>query len=346
MRHLVAPLVAAALLAAGCRAPSAERSEAAATWKDDATAARLRGHVRMLSETIGPRCGATNATYVKLEQASQYIQQNLELLLRGAEDRVLTVQRYDEGGKSYANVTAEITGGDAKQVIVVGAHYDSFCGAGEPYTPGADDNASGVAMLLELAQRFDARQRSTPRLARTLRFVAFANEEPPYFQTAGMGSLVYAQQCQHRGETVAAMLSLESLGYFADQPGSQRYPAGLERLLSSLPGQGDFLAIVGNLGSRQLVFDAVEAFRAGSPLPVEGLAAPFVPQLGWSDNWAFWKTGFSAAMVTDTAVERNPNYHLAGDTGATLDYRRMAMAVPGLVEVIARLAAGTGVVTP
>ena len=329
-------IVAAAVATSGCRASSSRPTEATAAWNDEATANRLKAHVRMLSEQIGPRCGATTATYVKLEAAAQYIQQNLEMMLRRAEDRTLALQRYEDGGKAYTNVAAEIIGENPKQIVVGGAHYDTDCRA-EPYTPGADDNAAGVAVLLELASRFDARQRSAPRLPRSLRFVAFANEEEPYFQRSGMGSLVYATQCKQKGEAVHAMLSLEMLGYYDDRPGSQIYPRGMDKLLS-LPDAGDYLAFVSNLGSRGLVFEAVDAFRRGSPLPVEGLAAPFMPQFGWSDNWAFWQEGFTAAMVTDTAMQRNPNYHASTDVWDTLDYRRMAMAVPGLVEVIAQLA--------
>jgi Zn-dependent M28 family amino/carboxypeptidase len=326
--------------AAACRAPSAPATAVGTPAADEATATRLRDHVRQLAVEIGPRCGATNATYVKLEAASSYIQSHFEWMLRRATDRSLVLQRYEEAGKSYTNVGIEIAGRAAGEIVVVGAHYDSFCGA-EPYTPGADDNASGVAVLLELARRFDERQRVEP-MARSLRFVAFANEEPPYFQTGAMGSLVYAQQCQRRSERVVAMLSLEMLGTYRDEEGSQTYPRGIERLLD-LPKRGDFLAIVGNLGSRSLVDDTVGAFRRGSSLPVEGLAAPFLPQLGWSDNWAFWQAGYAAVMATDTAMQRNPNYHGAGDTADTLDYRRMAMAADGLTAVVAEL---TGMTPP
>ena len=327
-----------ALVACGCRAPAGGAVAAVEAKHDAATAGRLREHVRQLAEQIGPRCGATMATYVKLEAASQYVQSHFELLLRGRKDRSLLLQRFDEQGKSYANVGVEIEGSDPREVVVVGAHYDTFCAAGEPYTPGADDNASGVAVLLELARRFDESQRSADAaMVRSLRFVAFPNEEPPFFRSAGMGSLVYVQQSQRKNENIHAMLSLEMLGYFSDEADSQRYPYGIDHVFGALPERGDFLAIVGNLGARSLVDESIEAFRRGSALPVDGLAAPFVPQLGWSDNWAFWEGGYPAAMVTDTALERNPNYHLAGDTVDTLDYDRMAMAVDGLVEVIRQL---------
>lgn len=324
------------LAISACRTPASTTPTQATPVADENTVQRLKEHVRQLSVVIGPRCGATNETYVKLEQASSYVQSHFEIMLKQAKDRSLVVQRFEEAGRSFSNVGVEIEGrGGAAEIVVVGAHYDSFCGE-PPYTAGADDNASGVAALLELARRFDERQRRQP-MARTLRFVAFSNEEPPYFQTSAMGSLVYAQQCKRKGEKITAMISLEMLGSFSDEPGSQHYPSGIETVLGAMPASGNYLALLGNLGSRALVDEAVEAFRAGTALPVEGLAAPLIPQLGWSDNWAFWQNGYAALMATDTAMERNANYHTAADTADTLDYRRMAMAVDGLESVVARL---------
>lgn len=338
----VALALALSALLSACRSNPAPPRDGAERAPDAATEQRLQAHVRMLAGELAPRCGATPQTHEKLETAARYLQSNLELLLRGVSDRSMVVQRYEEGARLYSNVAFEFTVEGAQEIVVVGAHYDSFCGAGEPYTPGADDNASGTAMLLELARRFDERRRAaaTP-WSRALRFVAFTNEEPPYFQTGSMGSLVYAHQAQRRGDRIAAMLSLETLGYYSDEPGSQTYPAGIERFLD-LPQRGDFLAFVGNLDSRALMVEAVDAFRRGTTLPAEGLAAPFIPQIGWSDNWSFWQVGFPAVMVTDTAPQRNPNYHLASDTADTLDYRRMAMAADGLTEVVATLVGDAG----
>jgi len=336
---LLALLAATALaLLAGCRPSTAPATgDAAAGPRDPATAERLRADVRTLSEEFAPRCGATAETHEKLEAAARYLTSNVELLLRGASDRRMIVQRFEERARLYSNVVFEFEVEGAEEIVVVGAHYDSYCGT-PPYTPGADDNASGTAMALELARRFDQRRRAagaTP-WRRALRFVFFANEEPPYFQTAAMGSLIYAQQAQQKGERIAAMLSLETLGYYRDEPGSQTYPYGIDRFLD-LPVRGDFLAFAANLDSRALMVEVVDAFRRGTALPADGLAAPGIPQLGWSDNWAFWQAGFPAVMVTDTAPQRNPNYHLASDTWDTLDYRRMAMAADGLEEAIAVL---------
>jgi hypothetical protein len=234
-------------------------------------------------------------------------------------------QRYEVAGRPSDNLEAEIVGddgSDGREIVVVGAHYDSVAG-----TTGADDNASGVAALLSLARTFAG---THPR--RTLRFVAFANEEPPYFQTPAMGSVAYARRCRERGERVVAMLSLETLGTYSDQPASQRYPFPFGLFY---PTTGDFVAFVGNTSSRALVRRAVAAFRAGARFPSEGVAAPGALQgVGWSDHWAFWQEGYPAVMVTDTAPFRNPGYHTPHDTPDRLSYAPLARVVEGLARVV------------
>jgi Zn-dependent M28 family amino/carboxypeptidase len=209
----------------------------------------------------------------------------------------------------------------------VGAHYDSVVGS-----PGANDNASGVAGLLALARRFAGKPRG-----QTLRFVAFVNEEPPYFQTEEMGSLVYAKRCQARGDNISAMVSLETIGYFSDAPGSQKYPsAGLGFFY---PSKGNFIGFVGNTRSRALLRSAVSAFKKERKLPCEGASLPAViPGIGWSDQWSFWQCGYPAIMVTDTAPFRYPHYHSSTDTPDKLDYDRFALVVSGMEKVIAELA--------
>src|SRR5262249_21271394 len=161
-------------------------------------------------------------------------------------------------------------------------------------------------------------------------------EEPPYFQTPAMGSAVYARRCRERGEKVVAMLGLETIGYYTDRPGSQRYPFPFGLFY---PKTGDFVAFVGNTGSRALVHRAVAAFRAGAPFPSEGAAAPAALQgVGWSDHWSFWQEGYPAVMVTDTAPFRNPDYHTPRDVPDRLAYAPMARVVAGLVRVVEALA--------
>jgi Zn-dependent M28 family amino/carboxypeptidase len=225
------------------------------------------------------------------------------------------------------NLIVEIRGSSrANEIVIIGAHYDTVDGS-----PGADDNASGVAALIALAKLFENRG---PQ--RTLRFVAFANEEPPLFKTEEMGSWQYAKRCRDRGETIVAMLSLEMLGYYDTGRGSQQYPPLLATLY---PDTGDYVAFAGNVASRSLVRRCARAFRRANTMPSESAAVPeLVEQIGWSDQWSFWQFGWPAIMVTDTALFRNPHYHLETDTPETLDYERMARAVDGLVAVIDDLA--------
>jgi Zn-dependent M28 family amino/carboxypeptidase len=168
--------------------------------------------------------------------------------------------------------------------------------------------------------------------ARTIRFVAFANEEPPWFKSDTMGSLVYAKSLRKKNEKVVAAISIESIGTYLDQPGSQHYPAGLGLFY---PKTGNFISFVGNLSSRGLVRQTVQSFRSNAAFPSEGAAAPaFLHGVDWSDHWSFWQQGYPAIMITDTAVFRNKNYHLPGDQADTLDYERMARVVDGLSYVV------------
>ena len=184
-----------------------------------------------------------------------------------------------------------------------------------------------MAATLALARAFAGRHGE-----RTLRLVFFVNEEPPHFQTASMGSWVHARRCRQRGEKVVAMLSLETIGYFSDEAGSQRYPAPFSLFY---PSTGDFIAFVGNYASRRLVREVVGSFRRRARFPSEGGALPgFIPGIGWSDHWAFWQEGYPALMVTDTAPFRYPYYHSVYDTPDRLDYDRMARVVSGLEGVV------------
>ena len=209
------------------------------------------------------------------------------------------------------------------EIVVVGAHYDSVYGS-----PGANDNATGVAALLEMAR---SSKEWIP--ARTLRFVAFVNEEPPYFQTDNMGSRVYARRCRERGENITAMYSLETIGCYSDAENSQIYPFPFKLFY---PTRGNFLGFVGNTSSRSLVRKSIRIFRENSAFPSEGIAAPGgLTGIGWSDQWSFWEEGYPGVMLTDTAIFRYKHYHKMADTPDKIDYERMARVVDGLTRLLA-----------
>jgi Zn-dependent M28 family amino/carboxypeptidase len=280
--------------------------------------AELVADVQMLAGDIGER--NTNR-YAQLNAAADFIEASLA-------HAGLTPRRdsYDLRGRACHNIEVEIRG-TRPEILVVGAHYDSVFGS-----PGANDNGSGVAGLLALARRFAGKP-----CGQTLRFVAFVNEEPPYFQTEEMGSLVYARRCKDRGDRISAMISLETIGYFSDKPKSQKYPAA--GLGFFYPSTGNFIGFVGNTRSRALLRSAVAAFKSTRKLPCEGAALPaVVAGVGWSDQWAFWQCDYPGIMVTDTAPFRYPHYHSAGDTPEKLDYDRFALVVSGMEGVIVELA--------
>lgn len=236
-------------------------------------------------------------------------------------------ESYVERGSRTPNMEVVVPGTThASEIILVGAHYDAFQG-----TPGADDNASGVAAVLHLARIF----RTKPQ-PRTLRFVLFVNEEPPAFWTKDMGSWVYAKQCRAANDNIVAMISIESIGFYSDKPNSQMYPKPLDM---AYPTTGDFIALVSNYGSRSLNKHALSVFRATTQFPSEGASPPGIfPGVGWSDHWSFWQEGYSAMMITDTATFRNPFYHTPQDTPATLDYNRMSRVVEGIDRIVTDLA--------
>lgn len=236
---------------------------------------------------------------------------------------------YRHDGMTFSNIEAALPGATKPdEIIVIGAHYDSALG-----TPGANDNASGVAALLALAAAC-ASQAAQP--ARTLRFVAFANEERPFFWGPGMGSLVYARQCRARHERIVAMLNLETMGYFTDTPHSQRYPWPFHFFY---PSVGNFLGFVGLLSAARLVRQCLRLFRAHATLPCEGAALPaFVPRVIASDHASFWRCSYPAVMITDTANFRYRYYHHPEDTPDKLTYPHLAAAIVGLTHVVWRLA--------
>lgn len=277
---------------------------------------RLQRHVEQLAGEIGERNVYRSQA---LHRAEAYIRDAWQRL-----GHPVTTQDYLAAGVRSANLEVGLPGANPREIVVVGAHYDTVAGS-----PGADDNASGIAVLLELGRLLQG-----ARPAFTLRLVAFVNEEPPFFFTLRQGSRVYARAMRERGDPVRFMLSLEMLGYYRDDPGSQRYPPLFRWFY---PDHANFVALVSNLRSRREMRGLAAAFRAASRFPLEQLATfSWVPGVAWSDHLSFWREGFRAMMLTDTAFFRNPNYHAASDTPETLDYRRMASVTEGLARALAR----------
>jgi len=279
---------------------------------------RRRRHVEELAGTIGER-------HLGRPQALEASREVLARELRAA-GYAVERQAYVVDGREVQNLEVGRTGATTpREIVVIGAHYDSARG-----TPGADDNASGVAALLELARAFADR---TP--GRTLRFVAFVNEEPPYFRTSQMGSYQYAQRCRERQEQVVAMLSLETMGLFSDRPQSQHYPFPMSLFY---PSRGDFIGFIGSAAAVDLVRTVVASFRRHEPFPAEGSAiTTLIRGVDWSDHWGFGEMGYPALMVTDTALFRNRHYHRATDRPDTLDYDRLARVTRGLGAVAREL---------
>ncbi|HXZ52923.1 MAG TPA: M28 family peptidase [Burkholderiales bacterium] len=256
-----------------------------------------------------------------LERSARYIEKTLSAL-------GYAVSRQEFGTRGVKVRNLEVSKGSGTRVVVIGAHYDSATDA-----VGADDNGSGVAALLELA-RFLRTFEPAPGLE--VRLVFYVNEELPWFATGDMGSFVHATGLAKDGKDVAAMLSLETIGWYSENFDSQRYPFPFSLFY---PSKGNFVGFVANLRSRGLMHRVVGTFRRAVAFPSEGVAAPeSIPGIGWSDQWAYWKYGWPALMVTDTAVFRYPHYHTLRDTPDKVGYERLARVVIGLESVLRDLA--------
>lgn len=274
------------------------------------SATRLELHVRTLVADFAPR---DYRHPENLDRAAAYIHHEFEQAGGVAVDAPYPVQ-----GRIYRNVIASF-GPDTPERIVIGAHYDS---AGP--LPAADDNASGVAGLIELAYLMG--QHPPPM---RVELVAYTLEEPPFFHTDAMGSAHHAQALKAAGVKVRMMLSLEMIGYFSDGPGSQLYPSPILRAF--YPSPGDFISIVGSLPQGFQTRRLKAGMRAATPLPVYSINAPtLIPGVDFSDHLNYWKAGYPALMITDTAFYRNTAYHTANDTPDRLNYSKMAMVVQGV----------------
>lgn len=283
-------------------------------------ASRARRIVEVLANEYPSRNGQFPAL---LNGAADFIEREFRALGYAVES-----QPYDCEGMTVRNLVVEKKGSKPDQSsIILGAHYDTVIG-----TPGADDNASGIAGLLELARLL----KDQP-LQHTVRFVAFPHEEPPYFYTSLMGSQQYVKGLKQKGENVLAMLALEMLGYAGENYG-QLYPAPFMRLLGRYPRYGNYIALVGNLRSLGLMSIVRKTMRDQQTIGVESLSAPgFIPPLFLSDHSSFWKAGFPALMVTDTAFLRNPHYHIESDTPDTLNYEFLATVVSAVYAAVKSL---------
>lgn len=291
--------------------------------EEAALAVRLHDHVASLAGEIGARDVTRPEA---LERAAAVIREAWR-----AQGFEVMEQEFDSHGLTVRNLSIELPGSTVRdEIVVIGAHYDTAFGS-----PGADDNASGVAALLEISRQWAPAAGASTVHDRSLRFVAFVNEEPPHFWQATMGSHVYAKRCEELDEDIVAMLSLESLGFYEASEGSQRYPWPLNHFYGD---RGDFIAFVGSTSARELVHECIACFREHAEFPSEGISAPiWIPGIGWSDHLSFDLLGYPAVMVTGTAPFRNRHYHQLTDLPETLDYERMARVVSGLMPVVQAL---------
>ncbi len=290
---------------------------------DDMLPARLRSHVEALAGRIGPRHVGARAA---LDAAAEHI----AAALIGA-GYAVSRQTYIASGVEVSTLIAELpAAGRAEETVILGAHYDTV-----PESPGADDNASAVAVLIETAR---ALREVRPR--RTIRFVAFPCEEHPHFERNETGSQQYARRCRAQREQIVGMLCLEMLGYYVAGAESQQIPPSIPWWIRwALPRRGDFLAAVGNVSSWRLLLQFRRAFRLGTRLRLLSLLLPAsVREMRRSDNSSFWDQGYPALMITDTSFLRNPHYHRPSDTPETLDYGRLAQATQGVTAALLAIA--------
>lgn len=275
---------------------------------------KLEKHVRKLSEDFHKR---NFANQENLYATAEYIKSEF----KEAGGKV-SEQTFKSGNTTYKNIIA-VFGAETDEKIVIGAHYDSAFD-----TPGADDNASGIAGLIELAYLFGKNQP-----AMQLELVAYTLEEPPFFATEKMGSYIHAESLNNKQAKVHLMICLEMIGYFSDEPKSQDFPVSLMKLF--YPSKGDFVAIVGNFTNVLTVRKFKGLMSKSTSLPIYSINAPtFLPGVDFSDHKNYWKFGYSAVMITDTAFYRNKNYHTTEDTAEKLDYLRMAEVVKATYNAV------------
>ncbi|MDZ7263356.1 MAG: M28 family peptidase [candidate division KSB1 bacterium] len=279
----------------------------------------LHHHVDVLSNEFGPR---NSQQYAALTRAATYIEQEMR---RCAPDIIF--QNFEFDNKTYSNLTFEKLGKTrSDEIIVIGAHYDTVVNS-----PGADDNASGIAGLLEICRLLQ-----TYENRRTIRFVAFTLEEPPFFATDHMGSHIYASACRQKEENIICMIALEMLGYYSRQKNSQQTPFTTSR--KKYPHRADFIAVIGNQASQQIALQITHYLQQSPLIKTETyIPASYSAEIELSDHASFWKQNYPAVMITDTAFYRNPNYHEPTDTIATLNFRYFTRVVFSLSQALIQL---------
>ena len=284
-------------------------------------AQRLRTHVEQLASDIGER-NVFRPT--SLQAAASYVEHEWEHQGYAVEQLA-----YDVSGVRCLNLEITRSGGARQhEILLIGAHYDTVTGS-----PGANDNASGVSALLEISRLF-----ASIEPALTVRFVAFVNEEPPFFMTRQQGSTVYAEAARRRGDDIRLMASIETIGWYSSEAGSQSYPPLFNLFY---PNRADFIGIVSNFRSRAAMRRLAAAFRANSDFPLETAATfSFIPGVSWSDHRSFWRQGYRAVMITDTAFHRYRHYHAPSDTPDKLAYPELARVTSGLFAAFSELARG------
>lgn len=282
--------------------------------------ARLKYHIVNLSQSSSGRNIINEDT---LTPAREYIvEQFYDLGLTAS------FHEYEEYGDMYSNIIIDLPAKETTtSTLIIGAHYDSV-----ENVPGANDNASGIAALIELGRYL----LTVPETNHRIRLIAFTNEEPPYFREGNMGSRLYVNNYLDSGEKIHAMISLETLGYYTNEKESQSYPKPFNYLY---PDTANFIAFVGNIQSRELVSTAISIFRQHSTVPSEGLSAPaFIPGVAWSDHSSFWAAGHQALMITDTAPYRYEHYHKASDTADKINYETYSAVVSGIFNIVETIA--------
>ena len=284
-----------------------------------ADAERMYRDVEFLTSVYPPR---NHKNLESLEEAASYIEAEFRKL-----DCVVENQYWEVNGYRYRNVIASFNP-ESKKRLIVGAHYDVF---GD--TPGADDNASAVAGLLECARLFDAQR---PDIGYRLDFVTYCLEEPPFFRTPDMGSAVHARSLLPVRQDIIGMICLEMIGYYSDKPGSQDIP--LKDMRRVFPDTGNFIIVAGRSHQKAFAERITALIREKCSVTAYTVTDPRVNELlELSDHLNYWNCGFNAVMVNDTSMLRNKNYHEVEDTIEKLDFEKMAEVVTGCYNAITNI---------